>query len=424
MTSSSAHDAIIIPPERRETHRRWLMDLTDIPTAAGREHRVIAWVRRWVGERPELGLETDPAGNLTIGFAEELASKAHASEPSPTYLTAHLDHPAFVVERAIGPSTLELTFRGGVMDDYFERARITLHNDDGTASPGAIVERDGPQDPFKRFIAELDEPAASAAPGDIATWALPGPEIVDGRLHAGACDDLAAVVAALAALDERRLARAESGETDTRDPAPDDLRVLLTRAEEIGFIGAIGACRHATMPASSRVIALENSRAMPEAPIGAGPIVRVGDRISVFSPGLTSSIHKRAEEIAGGPTPSASQKLSEAPTWRWQRKLMAGGACEASVFCAFGYEATCLCLPLGNYHNMGDLDAVQAGTNTDPPTPAREVIALDDFYGLVDLLVACAQRLPPATALRDRLDALWEQRRAVLDGESPAASRG
>src|SRR5690606_37731588 len=102
----------------------------------------------------------------------------------------------------------------------------------------------------------------------------------------------------------------------------------------------------------SRLIALENSRAFPDSPIHAGPIVRVGDRVSVFSPELTGAVAQVAQTIAGGPaTPTASQKQSDMPTWKWQRKLMAGGACEASVFCAMGYQATCVCLPLGNYHN-------------------------------------------------------------------------
>ena len=37
---------------------------------------------------------------------------------------------------------------------------------------------------------------------------------------------------------------------------------------------------------------------------------------------------------------------------------MPGGACEATAFSAYGYESTCLCLPLGNYHNMHDIDVV------------------------------------------------------------------
>ena len=171
------------------------------------------------------------------------------------------------------------------------------------------------------------------------------------------------------------------------------------------------------MESEARVIALENSRSFADAPIGGGPIVRVGDRMSIFSPSLTGAVAKRAEEIAGGPSsPSAQQKQSDGPKWKWQRKLMAGGACEATVYCAYGYEATCVCLPLGNYHNMADLDAVQAGTNTERPAMGREYVSLADYHGLVDLLVACGRSLPEAEHMRDRIDRLWNERKFVLGG--------
>ena len=89
---------------------------------------------------------------------------------------------------------------------------------------------------------------------------------------------------------------------------------MLTRAEEIGFIGTLGACRDATIPKEARLITLENSRSFADSPVGGGPIVRVGDRLSVFSPTLTSAVARRAEDVAGGPSSvTASQKLSERP---------------------------------------------------------------------------------------------------------------
>jgi len=260
----------------------------------------------------------------------------------------------------------------------------------------------------------LDGPTDRVVPGNIATWDLPGSEIIgsDGSsgidmLHAPACDDLAGVAAALAAMDELRACHTGARSTE-------DVRLLLTLAEEVGFVGAIGACREETMPHGSRVLALETSRALPEVPIGSGPIVRVGDRLSIFSPSLTAAVCARAEAIAGGPPPTASQKLADAPTWKWQRRLMAGGACEATAYCAFGYEAICLCVALGNYHNMGDLDAVQADTNTQPPRAAREFIAVGDFEGLVDLLVACGTELPESGAILPRLAKLWTDRKGLL----------
>ncbi len=390
-----------IPAERRAAHHDRLTSLTSIPTATGHEHRVVQWIERWLVERPDLTAARDGIGNMTISMLDARSSKR------PLLITAHLDHPAFHVEKVDG-SSLELTFRGGVMDDYFQNARILVHHRDGSTTPARLIERTGEQEPFKRFNAEI-ESAAKASPAEFATWDLPKSEIdADGILHAPVCDDLAAAAAAFAAYDELRLAR------DAGEPVA-DVRLLFTLAEEVGFVGAIGACKLGTIPEDARLIALENSRAMPEAPIGAGPIVRVGDRLTIFSPALTKSIDLVCERIAGGKPPTASQKLDQAPSWKWQRKLMAGGACEATVFCAFGYEATCVCLPLGNYHNMANLDAVQGGQEGAKAEIDREFISIHDFDGLVDLLVGCGRELPDPGAMLERLDRLWDDRRFVLD---------
>jgi hypothetical protein len=69
---------------------------------------------------------------------------------------------------------------------------------------------------------------------------------------------------------------------------------------------------------------------------------------------------------------------------------------------------------LGNYHNMADLANVQAGTNTSPARIGPEFIGLDDFHALVDLLVACALRLPEAGQRSALFDKLWAERSFVL----------
>ncbi len=401
-----------VSADARAAHHAWLLELTQLPTAAGREGRILDWIRRWGAARPGVAVTADAAGNLTLS-----SDKPGAPAGPPVYFTAHLDHPAFVVERVVSPGTVQLAFRGGVMEDYFVDARVVVHGADGTRHPCTLTGH--PETGcavFKSYLADLDREVAGPGgegwdetaprPGDVATWELPPARVVDGVVHTHACDDLAAAAAALAAFDE--LLALGPGSWGA------DVRLLFTRAEEIGFLGAIAACRDGTMPAGARVIALENSRSFEDSPIGGGPIVRVGDRLSIFSPSLTGAIARRAEEVAGAPPITASQKQSEAPKWKWQRKLMAGGACEATVFCQYGYEATCVCLPLGNYHNMADLAAVQAGTNTSPARVGPEYIALSDFDGLVDLLIACGRSLPGADGVRPRLDRLWGEKSFVL----------
>jgi endoglucanase len=434
---------------QRSQHVEWLTALTQVPAAAGREGRVIDWIRGWVGQREEdLAIDADPAGNVVVTMRRARARRPRAQQP-PLYITAHLDHPAFVVERIIGPGTVEVSFRGGVMDAFFEDgARIVLHpGGDGrgiaemppragrgsrghaAGAIGATLTGAGPgvrDGVFKTYLADLDDGAdtGSIAVGDVGTWALLPAEIRDGLLHTWACDDLAGAAAALAAMDVL-LSRSRLGE-----PCPQDVRLLFTRAEEVGFVGAIAACRERTIPRGSRVIALENSRSFPDSPVGGGPIVRVGDRVSVFTPWLTAACARRAEETFARPAHARATEAGPspgAPSRPWQRRLMAGGACEASVFCAYGYDATCLCLPLGNYHNMPHLAELQAGTydreQLGPPRAAREYISVEDFHGLVDLLVAIGGGLPPEDSVLGLADRLWRERAFVLGAGADGSAR-
>jgi len=408
----------------RPHHLAWLTEITQLPTAAGREWRVADWIRRWVRERPQLHLTDDAAGNLIVSFRNGAPPDPGLAggEPrhqKPLFITAHLDHPAFVLERIVGPGTAELSFRGGVMDVFFENAPVALFTRDDRRIRGTLTGAlpSAPGAPFKHYLAEFDT-TDGAAVGDVAAWDLPAAEVIDGNLHTPACDDLAAVAAALCAMDLLR-EKAAAGEPVTHTS------LLFTRSEEIGFIGAIGACKLGTMPRDARVVALENSRAFDDSPVGGGPIVRVGDRMSIFDPRLTAACARRAEETFKRPAqPIASQTaadIAKSETRPWQRKLMAGGACEASVFCAYGYQATCLCLPLGNYHNMPHLAELQAGTydrdKLGPPRAAREFISLADFHGLVDLLVAIAEKLPSEDPVTERFEKLYADRRFVLEGE-------
>lgn len=376
----------------------WLRDLTQVPTAAGREARVIRWIERWVASRPGVVLTPDEVGNLTL-------SRAGQKPGLPVvYFTAHMDHPAFVVERLVAPGVVQLSFRGGVMADYFKSARVRVYDEDDRSVTGTLTGTTDAGGPFTHYLCELDASKIALRVGDVGVWALPPAEVIDGNMHTQACDDLAAAAAALAAFDVLLTL-----------PATQDVRLLFTRAEEIGFIGAIAAVRRGTIPRGAKVLALENSRSFEDSPIGGGPIVRVGDRLSIFTPRLTDAVAKRAEQIAGGPAQAlAQQKQGDLPAWKWQRKLMSGGACEASVFCDAGFECMCICLPLGNYHNMGDLTAVQAGTNARPATIEREYISVRDYEGLVDLLVACGVELPASGSHAALFEKLYAERAFVL----------
>jgi len=100
-------------------------------------------------------------------------------------------------------------------------------------------------------------------------------------------------------------------------------------------------------------------------------------------------------------------------SFRFQRKLMAGGVCEATAFSAYGLSSTCLCLPLGNYHNMGGLEGVLGGKKKG--RVGQEFVSVSDFHGLVELLAVIARRLDaPAPSRRASMEKIWSERGRLL----------
>ena len=365
-------------------HLRWLLELTALPTAAGREDRVIEWVRRWARRRPQVLVRQDRYGNLQLRRRGNIGGRR-----APIFFTAHMDHPAFVVVQGVRSKRLVAEFRGGVRAAFFARAKVLLHH--GTDPPvRGTVRRPVAGFPHaggRQWEIHFPRTVERDA-GDVLTWDVGAPRVVGGRLRAPACDDLAGVAAALCAFDA-------IGSHQTRPRQ--DVRLLLTRAEEVGFLGAIAVAKARSVPKAARLITIENSKSFVDSPVGDGPIVRVGDRTSTFDPDLTYHLGCIAEKLA-----------RQDKSMRWQRRLMPGGTCEATAFGAYGLRAACLCLPLANYHNMNEA----TGRIT------AETISLADFHNLVRLLVAfgVGRTEEDELGLQVRLDELFAQRRAVLGG--------
>ena len=352
----------------RAVAERWLAELTSLATAPGLEDQVVDWVIRWVARRDDLRLGRDSGGNL---FVKQQGRKRQ----KPIFAVAHMDHPAFVVLDAHG----SFEFRGGVDAAYFDDALIDVVSRlDGPS--GHVTSYDpGTQRGTASFLGAVDR-------GDIAMWRFHGDHQEAGRFRAPACDDLAGVAAALAALDRAR-----------GKPGLRHFGVLLTRAEEVGLIGAIHAAKNRTIPEGSRLLSIEMSRELPNARIGDGPIVRIGDRSTVFDNELSNLVCNAAEQTG----------------MRHQRRLMDGGGCEATAFGVYGYRATGLCLALGNWHNRGNLAEVESGDHR-AAEPKLEEISIDDFHGLVELLLVAARAADGDDVLIDGLDRLYESNRHVL----------
>lgn len=353
----------------RSVTEKWLGELTRLPTASGLEGAVVDWARAWVGRRADLRFSEDGGGNLLI-------TQKRRGDRDPVLAVAHMDHPAFVVTEVSGAEAA-FEFRGGVRAEYFDGAPVEFVTGPATAGRVSSFE------PASRS-GVIRTSGTSPRAGDIARWKVPSRQR-EGHLLAPACDDLAGCAAALAALDRAR-----------HRPDLGHFGVLLTRAEEMGFVGALFAAKTGAIPSGARILSIETSRSSPEAPIGGGPVIRVGDAATVFDHDLTN-------RVSGAVAASGI---------RHQRKLMAGGVCEATAFGAFGYRATGLCLPLGNYHNMGNLDEVEAGRGK--ARPMLEEVSLADFHGLVDLLLVAANGVDADWELPRRLDRVYAEGKHLL----------
>jgi len=92
----------------------------------------------------------------------------------------------------------------------------------------------------------------------------------------------------------------------------------------------------------------------------------------------------------------------------YQRALMPGGTCEATVYDAYGFTAASVCVALGNYHNM---DAARKRIGP-------EYIDLADWRGMVKLFVRLARQghafEPVNVPLRERLQKRFEKLKPLL----------
>lgn len=312
------------------------------PTAPFFEDLPAAHVRSFADERG-LVHSTDAAGNIVVRFGTG----------TPLVLVAHLDHPGFhTTPGDVG--VVDLTFKGGLaavnaLPDapvrFFRRGEVE------PVGRGRLVDTAADD---RGFLATATAGVVEGEVADFAMWDLPDWSIEDGRITARVCDDLLGCAAILSVLDD----------VATSQPST-CVWGLFTRAEEEGFLGAFEAIRLETVPKDADVLSLECSKALPHAPQGGGVIVRVGDRMSIFDPSLTAAMEAAAGTVDGLP---------------FQRRLMDGGACEATAFCAAGYRASGIAVPLGGYHNASDGE----------PGIVAETVMVDDYLGEVQLLTALA----------------------------------
>lgn len=331
------------------------------PTAPLLEHLPRRAVERLAADA---GLATrgDGVGNLLVGSGTDLV------------LVAHLDHPGFAVE-AVEGRMVRLAFRGGVRAGVAVAGtplvlhRTGLADPVGRAEVRTVDERDGRLHGASAEVVEGEAPL-----GGFAVWEVTTFQVAGGRITARACDDLLGVAAGLSAL---------------ADVGDGKASLLCTRGEELGWLGALEAVRLGTVPATAAVLSLECSPMLRHAPQGGGVIVRVGDSRSTFDPDLNDVLWQRAQHLGIAA----------------QRRLMDGGSCEATVFCARGFRSSGLALPLAGYHNQPD-DPSAGGV-------VPESVLVVDLEAEADLLRSLCQD-PPGPPDRGWLELLAARATSTL----------
>ena len=361
--------------------RRLLQKLLTQPTAPFREHYVRAAIETTARR---LGLRTrrDRFGNLYVGYRQGRAA--------PLAFTAHMDHPGFEVIAA--GQRPRAVLHGGVTPANLRAARIAFFSDPavGRSRPSGAA-----PPPVRGRIAavQVHRPRGARRPrvevevacrgvvevGAFGQFDLPGFELQRGRLASKALDNVLSCAAILAVMARLRRRRAAA-----------DVLGVFTRAEEVGFVGAGGVLRSRALAASRPLVVLETSRASAQAPHGAGPVLRVGDRMTCFDPGMDVWLSERAAAL--------SRRRKH---FRYQRALMTGGACEASLYVLHGRRVGAIALPLGNYHNMTPRGAI-----------GSEFVHSEDFDNLLLLMVHLATHPPDPGVVRTRrseLDSIYAQ---------------
>jgi putative aminopeptidase FrvX len=315
---------------RRDTLLALTRSILSQPTAPFNEEQVAAEICRQLAKCPHVSVQRDRFGNIIAGYRRGRKKPRWA-------FAAHMDHPGWVRSKSGGRK-----FLGGVPAPYHAKPKI------------------------REF-------------GAFAMWDLPAFEMREGKIYSRACDDLIGCAAIVVMFHELE-----------RTSAQCSCLGIFTRAEEVGFVGAIKLAQSRLLPKSITIISIETSAERPWAKIGAGPIIRVGDRRSLFDPNATAEL----VEIA------ARGKISA------QRALMDGGTCEATAYQLYGYRTAALAIALGNYHNC--LPPKKTRRKKRGNRIGSEYVAFDDLIALVKLCAQITKTAPtrdPQEVLRKKLEA-------------------
>jgi len=295
------------------------------PTAPYREHWVLECVKSELN-RIKVPFFTDIWGNIIAGVRNETELR----KSSRTALVAHTDHPGFHLIKKLDSSRWRAKWYGGC-PPHISKARVAIHNPESPDSPiyGTIEDRKLSKE--KIFVIKLSNKKDGINLNSKCFGAFDFPSFQKRRtrIFTRAADDLTGVVIILATFARLKASKRKF------------LIGIFTRAEETGFRGTLGLIYSRILGKEMSTISLEASRALQGARLGKGPVIRLGDKRSLFDSSVTSGLDLAASDLV-----SRNSKI------KFQRRIMNGGTCEATAFNFHGTPSGGLAIPLGNYHNQ------------------------------------------------------------------------
>jgi len=324
-----------------------LLAITAAPTAPFREQCVVSVVLRICKEHA-VPCYRDSDGNLVLGVTSAAALARAIGEQTRRPLlvfSAHMDHPGFHGLRwnrfAPGKSgELEVLWLGNAPRGAIEEAPLWLADTElGWSGHGRLVHtryRPLPEGGLFGGIVSLDgdAPRTRIAPRRLyGGFRFRAPcWLTRRRLHGRSLDDLVGVYSLV------DLARQFLSRPAARNQPPPFV-VLLTRAEEVAFVGIVGHLNRTPYHRARRpvrLISVDATRSVDGARVGRGVVVRLGDRATVFDPATVATLSGVADAALDG---------------RTQQLLIGTTTCEASVALALGLPAAGIAVAVGNHHN-------------------------------------------------------------------------
>ncbi len=304
----------------------------------------------------------DKTGNLIAGVGSFTELRRQSSSYRVA-LMAHMDHPGFHLDRRLGPRLYQCRWYGGAPWGGMNHQSVRLHDPHLAPRTKSTVALSGVRGKIlplpgkfqgradgRVFKVKFERDISEFSKMSFGGFDFPAFQRRGDLIFTRAADDLAGCVIALGALLDQETERLKS---KTRTPR--NLLAIFTRAEEVGFVGCTDLLKQKTLPKNLWLISLEASKTLPGAELGKGPVLRIGDRVSLFDSEFSSLLW------------SVARDLEKKTQFRFQRRLMDGGTCEATPLSLNGYKVTAIAVPLLNYHN---------GDANDRPAP--EAISLRD----------------------------------------------